>query len=72
MKADFTRRLAKELIENDIWATEKKNEKMKGKAEGTMQNSWKRIEVHELVKILPFCGKWNGNKFACVKDKCQK
>ena len=25
--ADFTRRLAKELIENDIWATEKKNEK---------------------------------------------
>ena len=43
-KADFTRMLAKELIENDIWVREMKNKEKKSRAEGTQQNSWKRIE----------------------------
>ena len=72
-KASFTRRLAKELIENDMWERQKKKDiERDNENNNNSSKKWKRIEEHELIKMPPYRGKWNGVEFVRVMQKYQK
>ena len=68
-KAEFTRMLAQELVNNDMYKAEKKRQEREETQESKL---WKRVEEHELLKIPPFHGKWNGTKFIRTRDRYQK
>jgi len=68
-KATFTRRLAKELIENEMWERQKKDDK---ESDTNKTKKWKRVEEHELIKMPQYRGKWNGHEFVPVVQKYQK
>ena len=70
-KAQFTRMLADELISNTMWSSEKKKAAAEEVASGNTK-PWKRVEEHELLKMPPYCGKWNGKQFSRVKQMYQK
>ena len=42
------------------------------KNDNNIAKKWKRIEEHELIKMPPYCGKWNGVEFVRVMQKYQK
>ena len=70
-KAQFTQMLADELIANTMWSSEKKKAAAEEAASGNTK-PWKRVEEHELLKMPPYCGKWNGKQFSRVKQIYQK
>ena len=70
-KAQFTRMLAKELIENKLWVSQKEKESQEDEATNGSRRT-RRVEDHELMKIPSYRGKWNGRCFRKVKDSYQK
>ena len=69
-KADFVRDLAQEMIENDIWKREKRQDK--NKAEKLRESKRKRVEHHELLRIPTGVRKWDGTHFRKVAQEYQK
>ena len=56
-----------------MWERQKKNDvERDNENDNNNSKKWKRIEEHELIKMPPYCGKWNGVEFVRVMQKYQK
>ena len=69
-KAEYTRNLAEELINNQLWKIEKQN--MEEEERERDQKRPKRVEEHELLKFPTGRGMWDGHKFVKCKQPYQK
>ena len=69
-KAEFIRTLCKEMVQNDDY--KKARAEKEGLNEKRTCKRAKRMEEHQLCKILAGHGKWNGTEFRMMSQPYQK